>query len=93
MTKWWQIHFIVFTGGENIREMIRQTGAHVELDRNPPPNMNEKLFNIRGNPNQIQAAIAMIQEKTGQQGGPNDQVIWYTFFPTFVLFASFFSQP
>ena len=54
--------------------MIRQTGAHIELDRNPPANPNEKTFNIRGNPSQIQAAIGMIQEKTGQQGGPNDQV-------------------
>ena len=58
-------------GGENIREIIRQTGAHVELDRNPPPNMTDKLFKIRGNPGQIQAAISMIQEKTGQQGGPD----------------------
>ncbi|KAK0046017.1 far upstream element-binding protein 2-like isoform X2 [Biomphalaria pfeifferi] len=64
---------VIGKGGETIREINRQSGAHVELDRNPPPNMNEKLFNIRGNPNQIQHAIQLIQEKTGQQGGPNDQ--------------------
>lgn len=62
---------VIGKGGENIREIIRQTGAHVELDRNPPPNMTDKLFKIRGNPGQIQAAISMIQEKTGQQGGPD----------------------
>ena len=57
--------------------MIRQTGAHIELDRQPPANPNEKTFNIRGNPSQIQAAIGMIQEKTGQQGGPGDQVSFF----------------
>lgn len=60
-------------GGETIREINRQSGAHVELDRNPPPNPNEKLFIIRGNPGQIQHAIQLIQEKTGQQGMPHDQ--------------------
>ncbi|XP_059142520.1 far upstream element-binding protein 1-like isoform X4 [Physella acuta] len=63
---------VIGKGGETIREINRQSGAHVELDRNPPPNMSEKVFNIRGNPNQIQHAIQLIQEKTGQQG-PNDQ--------------------
>merc|ERR1719320_1526192 len=29
---------VIGKGGENIREMIRQTGAHIELDRNPPAN-------------------------------------------------------
>lgn len=38
--------------------------------------MSEKVFNIRGNPNQIQHAIQLIQEKTGQQG-PNDQVSYF----------------
>ncbi|GFS26239.1 far upstream element-binding protein 1 [Elysia marginata] len=63
---------VIGKGGETIREINRQSGAHVELDRNPPPNMNEKLFNIRGAPGQIQHAIQLIGEKTGQQG-PNDQ--------------------
>uniref|UniRef100_A0A0B6ZGD1 K Homology domain-containing protein n=3 Tax=Arion vulgaris TaxID=1028688 RepID=A0A0B6ZGD1_9EUPU len=65
---------VIGKGGETIREINRQSGAHVELDRNPPPNLNEKLFNIRGNPGQIQHAIQLIQEKTGQQGGLNDQM-------------------
>lgn len=55
------------SGGETIREINRQSGAHVELDRNPPPNMAEKIFNIRGTPQQIQHAIQLICEKTGMQ--------------------------
>lgn len=39
----------------------------MELDRNPPPNPGEKIFNIRGNPQQIQHAIQMICEKAGLQ--------------------------
>ncbi|BFZ20521.1 hypothetical protein BsWGS_23560 [Bradybaena similaris] len=65
---------VIGKGGETIREINRQSGAHVELDRNPPPNINEKLFNIRGNPSQIQHAIQLIQEKTGQQGGHTDSM-------------------
>jgi far upstream element-binding protein len=61
---------LVPAGGETIRDINRTSGAHVELDRNPPPNMGEKLFNIRGNPSQIQHAIQLICEKTGMQGPP-----------------------
>lgn len=57
------------TGGETIREINRVSCAHVELDRNPPPNMAEKLFNIRGTPQQIQHAIQLICDKTGMQVG------------------------
>ncbi len=57
----------VVLGGETIREINRQSGAHVELDRNPPPNPGEKIFNVRGNPQQIQHAIQLICEKAGLQ--------------------------
>ncbi|XP_070177451.1 far upstream element-binding protein 1-like isoform X4 [Littorina saxatilis] len=60
---------VIGKGGETIRDINRQSGAHVELDRNPPPNMAEKLFNIRGTPQQIQHAIQLICEKTGMQDG------------------------
>ncbi|KAL8600841.1 hypothetical protein ACOMHN_056499 [Nucella lapillus] len=61
---------VIGKGGETIRDIIRQSGAHVELDRNPPPNMAEKFFNIRGTPQQIQHAIQLVCEKTGMQGPP-----------------------
>ncbi|CAE1318328.1 FUBP [Acanthosepion pharaonis] len=38
---------VIGKGGETIREIIRQSGAHVELQRQPPPNPNEKIFNVR----------------------------------------------
>ncbi|XP_025113716.1 far upstream element-binding protein 1-like isoform X3 [Pomacea canaliculata] len=61
---------VIGKGGETIREINRQSGAHVELDRNAPPNMGEKIFTIRGTPQQIQHAIQLICEKTGMQGPP-----------------------
>ena len=53
------------SGGETIRQINQQSGAHVELQRAPGPNPGEKLFNIRGNPGQIQHAIQLISEKAG----------------------------
>ncbi|XP_029632947.1 far upstream element-binding protein 1 isoform X2 [Octopus sinensis] len=61
---------VIGKGGETIREIIRQSGAHVELQRQPPPNPNEKIFNVRGSPQQIQHAIQMICEKAGLQPPP-----------------------
>lgn len=56
---------IIVTGGETIRQINQQSGAHVELQKHPGPNPNEKLFNIKGGPDQIQHAIQMISEKAG----------------------------
>ena len=35
-------------GGETIRQLQVQSGAHIELHRGAHPNPAEKLFNIRG---------------------------------------------
>ena len=56
---------IFFPGGETIKQINQQSGAHVELQRQPPENPNEKIFNIRGQPSQIQHAISLIAEKAG----------------------------
>jgi len=64
---------IIGKGGETIREINRQSGAHVELSRNQPPNPRERVFRIAGNPDQIQTAIRMMSEKAGippPPGGP-----------------------
>lgn len=55
----------MFVGGETIKNINNTSGAHVELQRHPGPNPNEKIFNIRGEPSQIQHAIQMICEKAG----------------------------
>lgn len=35
-------------GGDTIRQLQVQSGAHIELHRGNHPNPAEKLFNIRG---------------------------------------------
>ena len=35
-------------GGDTIRQLQVQSGAHIELHRGAHPDPNEKLFNIRG---------------------------------------------
>ena len=61
---------VIGKGGETIRQINGQSGAHVELQRNPGPNANEKVFVVRGNPQQVQQAISMIAEKAGVPVGP-----------------------
>lgn len=55
------------SGGENIKSINQQSGAHVELQRNPPPNTDPgvRIFTIRGVPQQIELARHLIDEKVG----------------------------
>lgn len=55
------------SGGETIKSISQQSGARIELQRNPPPNAdpNMKLFTIRGTPQQIDYARQLIEEKIG----------------------------
>lgn len=54
---------IIGKGGETIRQIINQSGAHVELNRNVPENSPTKYFVIRGTDAQIQQAQNIIREK------------------------------
>ncbi|KAM9083913.1 far upstream element-binding protein 3 isoform 4-T4 [Megaptera novaeangliae] len=58
---------VIGKGGENIKSINQQSGAHVELQRNPPPNTDPSLriFTIRGLPQQIELARQLIDEKVG----------------------------
>ena len=56
---------VCFSGGETIRRINQESGAHVELQKHPGPNPELKLFSITGTPDQIQHAIQMIREKVG----------------------------
>lgn len=51
------------SGGDTIRQIQVQSGAHVELHRGAQPNPSEKLFNIRGTPQQIQLAQQLVRQK------------------------------
>lgn len=59
--------FFFSSGGENIKSINQQSGAHVELQRNPPPNTDPgvRIFTIRGVPQQIELARHLIDEKVG----------------------------
>ncbi|KAL3053885.1 hypothetical protein OYC64_006252 [Pagothenia borchgrevinki] len=56
---------VIGRGGENIKSINQQTGAFVEICRQPPPNgdPNFKIFIIRGSPQQIDHAKQLIEEK------------------------------
>uniref|UniRef100_A0A2K5SAD4 Far upstream element binding protein 1 n=1 Tax=Cebus imitator TaxID=2715852 RepID=A0A2K5SAD4_CEBIM len=58
--------------GETIKSISQQSGARIELQRNPPPNAdpNMKLFTIRGTPQQIDYARQLIEEKIGGPVNP-----------------------
>ncbi|XP_026891202.1 far upstream element-binding protein 3 isoform X2 [Acinonyx jubatus] len=61
---------VIGKGGENIKSINQQSGAHVELQRNPPPSTDPSLrvFTIRGVPQQIEVARHLIDEKVGGTG-------------------------
>ncbi|XP_064829979.1 far upstream element-binding protein 3-like isoform X3 [Oncorhynchus masou masou] len=57
-------------GGDTIKSINQQSGAHVELQRNPPPNTdpNVRVFSIRGTPQQMEVACQLIDDKIGGSG-------------------------
>uniref|UniRef100_A0AAY4BI91 K Homology domain-containing protein n=1 Tax=Denticeps clupeoides TaxID=299321 RepID=A0AAY4BI91_9TELE len=61
---------VIGKGGETIKNINQQSGAHVELQRNPPPNTdpNVRIFSIRGTPQQMELARQLIDEKIGASG-------------------------
>uniref|UniRef100_A0A8C1P9A8 Far upstream element-binding protein 3-like n=1 Tax=Cyprinus carpio TaxID=7962 RepID=A0A8C1P9A8_CYPCA len=61
---------VIGKGGETIKSINQQSGAHVELQRNPPPNTdpNVRIFSIRGSPQQMEMARQLIDEKIGASG-------------------------
>ncbi|XP_051555419.1 far upstream element-binding protein 1-like isoform X2 [Myxocyprinus asiaticus] len=68
---------IIGKGGETIKNISQQSGARIELQRNPPPNSdpNIKMFTVRGSPQQIDYARQLVEEKIGgpvsPMGGPH----------------------
>lgn len=57
----------VCVGGETIKNINQQSGAHVELQRNPPPSTdpNTRVFTIRGTAQQMDLARQLIDDKIG----------------------------
>ena len=65
-------------GGESIKEINRRSGAFVELDKTYVPaigNSSDRLFKLRGTPEQIVAAQQLMYEKiVNSPGGPGDML-------------------
>nr|XP_029494416.1 far upstream element-binding protein 3-like isoform X1 [Oncorhynchus nerka]XP_029494417.1 far upstream element-binding protein 3-like isoform X1 [Oncorhynchus nerka] len=61
---------VIGKGGDTIKSINQQSGAHVELQRNPPPNTdpNVRVFSIRGTPQQMEVACQLIDDKIGGSG-------------------------
>ncbi|CAL8294656.1 unnamed protein product, partial [Gadus morhua 'NCC'] len=61
---------VIGKGGETIKSINQQSGAHVELQRNPPPSTdpNTRVFTIRGTPQQMDLARQLIDDKIGGSG-------------------------
>ncbi|CAL8320081.1 unnamed protein product [Lota lota] len=58
---------VIGKGGETIKNIKEQSCAHVELQRNPPPNTdpNVRIFSLRGTPQQLDRARQLIDERVG----------------------------
>ncbi|CAB3403543.1 unnamed protein product [Caenorhabditis bovis] len=56
---------VIGKGGETIKQINKETGAHCELSRDEQPNPDEKVFIIRGTPYQIHHATHIIRIKVG----------------------------
>merc|ERR1719384_1116984 len=56
---------VIGKGGETIKNINSSTGAHCEVDKSAPQDAREKNFIIRGSPDAVERAKAMIMEKIG----------------------------
>uniref|UniRef100_A0A8C6PJD4 Far upstream element binding protein 3 n=2 Tax=Nothobranchius furzeri TaxID=105023 RepID=A0A8C6PJD4_NOTFU len=72
---------VIGKGGETIKNIKEQSRAHVELQRNPPPNTdpNVRIFSIRGTPQQLEKARQLIDERIGVGGPPHPFLLKYRF--------------
>lgn len=59
---------VIGKGGETIKNINQVSGAYVALSALPPPNAQEKVFVIRGQPPQIEHAKELINERIGGVG-------------------------
>lgn len=60
-----KVGLVIGKGGETIKSINQSSGAHVEIDRNAPPDAHEKNFIIRGSAEAVERAKNMVLEKIG----------------------------
>ncbi|CAF1487448.1 unnamed protein product [Adineta ricciae] len=81
---------IIGKGGENIKEINRKSGAFVELDKSHVPqtgNVSERVFKLRGTPDQIVKAQQLMYEKVANSAGGSGDML------TPILFQQQFNLP
>jgi len=61
------MQIVIGRGGETIKLINQQSGAHTEMDRNASNPPNEKLFKSKGTTDQVEAARQMISEKINME--------------------------
>ncbi|XP_067088033.1 far upstream element-binding protein 3-like [Osmerus mordax] len=61
---------VIGKGGDTIKSINQQSGAHVELQRNPPPSTDPsvRVFTLRGTAPQMDLARQLIDDKIGGSG-------------------------
>uniref|UniRef100_A0A674D7J7 Far upstream element-binding protein 3-like n=1 Tax=Salmo trutta TaxID=8032 RepID=A0A674D7J7_SALTR len=79
---------VIGKGGDTIKSINQQSGAHVELQRNPPPNTdpNVRVFSIRGTPQQMEVACQLIDDKIGVSSPKSISVCPCNFLSTICIF-------
>ena len=60
-----KVGLVIGKGGETIKSINQASGAHVEIDRNAPPEATEKNFIIKGSAEAVDRAKSMVLEKIG----------------------------
>jgi len=64
-----KVGLVIGKGGETIRNICSESGAHCQIDKNGPEGAMEKNIVIKGSPEAIERAKQMIDEKVGGGGG------------------------
>ena len=67
---------VIGRGGETIKSISGESGAHVELNRDDDNNPSERVFVIRGTPYQIHVAQHLIRVKVGDVSAINVLSFW-----------------
>merc|ERR1719228_1532096 len=61
-----KVGLVMGKGGETIKQICSQSGAHCQVDKTAPDTAKEKNILVKGTPDAVEAAKRMIAEKVGQ---------------------------
>ena len=64
-----KVGIVMGKGGETIRMICSESGAHCQVDKSGPEGAREKTIVIKGRPEAVLRAKEMINDKVGGAGG------------------------